>query len=1034
MNISDLSIKRPISTLMLVIAVMVLGVVSMSRLAIDLLPDVSFPIVAVFTQYEGAGPEEVERMITEPVEMTVSTINGVKEVSSSSKEGASTIIIEFNWGTNMDMAANDVRESLSLVSDFIPEEAGEPMVIKFDPSMMPVMMIRVSGDISRSELKRYAEDEIIYKIEQLDGVAMVSTMGGLDRIIHVKLNLSRMEALGVSADQIVSIVRMENLNLPSGSIKSGNREVVLRTVGEFRSIRQIENVIIASRRGVSVYLKDVAEVYDGYEEMEEELKMDGKPTVAMMIMKQSGSNTIQVSSRINKRLELIKKDLPEGLVLSPIFDSAEFIGQSVKQVKQAAMYGGFLAVMVLIIFLRNVRSTFIISLAIPVSIIGSFILLYFTGFNLNMMTLGGIALGIGMLVDNSIVVLENIYRHREKGENKQEAASSGTSEVRMAIVASTITTICVFLPILFVSGIAGMFFKNMAWAVTFSLVASLMVALTLIPMLSSKLLKTTRREKTDGGGGLKNRMLDKAEKIFDAIDNGYQKVIIWALEHRKTIVFGSFALLVFSLAMLPFARMEFMPEIDEGEIRATVKLPAGTKLDITRSVCDEVEKVIIDNVPEVEYTFVRSGSGSSMMSMMSGSGSNSGQVIAKLVDRKKRKRSTIEIIDDLRKKLAGRIPDTTVLFTDEESSHFMGMSGGAAIRINITGYDLAVGAEFANRVKDVVESVKGTKEVRVDREEGMPEYRFVIDRDKASGMGLNMIQIANAISTSVKGKVASRFRDAGHEYDIFVRLREEDRKTIEDIEGIMLTSMTGRQISLKNVVSIDESIGPLKINRKAQKRIITVLAGLAGKDLGSVVKEIRRKLKDVVVPEGFALEFGGQQEEMVKSFKDLGLAFLLAILLVYLVMASQFESLLDPFIIMFSVPLSLIGVVWMLFLTGSIFNVVVFIGVIMLAGIVVNNGIVLISYINILRERGMSVRDAVLEGGKTRLRPILMTTLTTILAMLPLAIGMGEGSELSSPIARAVIGGLIISSLLTLVFTPTLYAIFEERRKRRRGH
>ena len=1039
MSLADVSIKKPITTIMIVIGVMVLGMVSLTKLAIDLLPDVSFPIVAVFTEYKGAGPSEVERMVSEPVEMVVSSVKGVKTVNSTSTEESSVVIIEFNWGTNMDLAANDVREGLSRISEALPDGVTDPLVFKFDPSMMPIMVLRVSGDMDPAELKRFTDDEIVYKIKQVDGVAMAIAMGGLEREIQVELNLSRMAAMGISADQVVSILRMENFNLPSGMLKSGHKEIILRTVGEFRNIKQIENVIVANKGGIPIYLKDISKVYDGFKEKNNDMKVDGKNAVVITVMKQSGSNTVQVSKKIKKQIEIIKKGLSKDVEISPVMDSAKYIEQSITQVRNSAVLGGLFVILILFVFLRSIRSTAIITFAIPVSIIASFVLIYFSGLSLNMMTLGGLALGIGMLVDNAIVVLENIFRHRENGESKIEAASKGTSEVSMAISASTITTICVFVPILFVSGIAGVFFMNMAWAVTFSLMASLVMALTLVPVLCSKFLemrkKKSEKNETVKINSFKEKFLDITDKMLDDMDYGYKKIIAWSLAHRKMVIYGSFLLLFLSLILVPFAKLEFMPETDEGMFSATVKMPAGTKLSVTTEVCSQVEKIFRENTPEIESSFVQAGSGGSYMSMMGGSNTNTGSMRVNLVERNKRKRSSKQIVDDLRAKLAGKIPDAEILFNQISGGAMMGMGGGSAIQITISGYDLNEGALLAQKVADAVRSVKGTNEVRIDREEGLSEYRFIVDRDKASVLGLSMAQIANSIGTNVKGTVASMFREGGHEYNIFVRLREEDRKLLEDVENISMTSMTGRQIALKNVVSVEESVGPINISRKSQKRIITVLAGLSGtKDLGSAVKEIRSKLKDIVIPKDFKVEFAGRQEEMANSFRDLALAFILAALLVYLVMASQFESLLDPFIIMFSVPLSLIGVIWMLFLTGSIFNVVVFIGVIMLAGIVVNNGIVLVSYTNILRERGMPLREAVLEGGRTRLRPILMTTLTTILGLIPMATGIGEGSELVAPIARAVIGGLSISTIFTLVFMPTLYTVFEERIKRKNGN
>jgi len=1023
MSLSNISIKHPITTFMIFAAVLILGGVSLTRLAIDLLPDITYPIVAVMTSYSGAGPADVEKMVTETIEGGIATVNNIKEINSTSYDGGSLVLAQFEWGTNMDEATNDIREKISLVKIALPEDAEEPLIVKFDPSLMPIMVLNLSGE-NLVELRHLAEEEIKYKLEQVKGVASVIVMGGKEREIQVKVGRNRLAAVNLSISQVVNTIRAENLNLPAGYQESGSQEFLVRTVGEFKKVSQIGNIVVAYRNGTPVYLRDIAEIEDSFKERRNEVLINGKPGIILVVQKQSGTNTVQVANQIHKQISRIEEELPSGVEMGTIMDTSKFIKDSISQLEQTAIQGAIIAALIVFLFLFNIPSTLIIISAIPISIVIAFILLNFAKLTLNIMTLGGLALGVGMIIDNAIVVLENIFRHRERGETVEKAAVIGANEVGMAITASTLTTLVVFLSLLFTTGIAGILFKHIAYTVVFSLFASLMVALTLIPVLSSKYLAmmTVEEEK-------KKEHL--ARRLNRYMGNHYRPILNWALTHRKTVIIGSISFLgVCFLLFFPHIGREFIPRVDQGQFIVNVEMPIGTRLSITSKMAKQVEKVVKENVPELKDTFTQIGaSGEMTMGAMGNEGSFEAQTTVRLVDLDKRERSTQEVVDALRPELS-RLSQSLgakvrIKQMGEGTTGFL----GAPIAINIKGYDLTEGERLAQEISRLMEKVDGVVETKISYRKGQIELQIEIDRDRASSLGLSLFQIANAVQTANKGTVASRFREGGDEYNILVRLQEEDRQTPSELEKIFITSPLGQQISLDTIAKVQEKLGPLKIERKDQQRIIKVSAQTAGRDLGSIDKDIREKVEKLKIPEDFFIEFAGEQKEMTESFHSFFLAFILAIILVYMVMASQFESLRHPFVIMFSIPFAAIGVILILFLTRTTLNVVAYMGLIMLAGIVVNNGIVMISYINILRDKGMSLMEAVKVGAERRLRPILMTTFTTIFALLPMALGFGPGAELWSPMARTVIGGLFVSMLFTLIFIPTLYTLLAGKKR-----
>lgn len=1024
MSLYGLAIKRPITFMMIFIAVLGFGLVSLQRLKPELFPDIDYPAVAVVTSYSGVGPEDIETLVTRPIEEAVSTVTNVKEVSSTCKEGLAMTTVEFEWGTDMDIAAADIREQIDFVKAYLPDDADEPMVLKFDPSSMPIMFIGVSGELSPAEIRKLCEDKIEPRLERVEGVAAAHTQGGLRREIQVQIDSQRLLAHGLSIQQVINVLRAENLNLPGGNIKQGQTDYTIRTMGEFKAVDEMGDIVISYAGGAPIYLKDIARVEDTFEEKIHETRVNGKPGVVLIIMKRSAANTVEVAERVKKELSQMKRGLLAQVNTQVIFDQSEFINKSIGSVASVAWQGGILAVLILFLFLRNLRSTIIIAIAIPMSLIATFVVMDFGGLTLNMMSLGGLALAVGMLVDSAIVVLENIFRHREEGRGRVEAAVLGTSEVSMPITASTLTTIAVFLPIVFVPGIAGVLFKEQALTVTFSLACALLVALTLVPLLCSQFLRIKRKEERTEPT-LINRLSNTMEKGLTRIDVIYQSALNWCLDHRKIVVLSVGLIFVISLLMVWPLRLvgtEFIPKMDRGRIEMEVELPVGTKLATTEKTVLDVEEIIMENTPELEAIHTDMGIAEGWAAFHGSSSLHTATIALNLVDLSERERSQQEIENSLREKLR-KVPGAKATFG---RSMRMSMFGGAApISLEIYGFDLDKAKELAQKVSNIVERVPGTADVKTSLEVGKPELQIHIDRHRASSLGLNVANIANTVQSNISGTVASRFREGGDEYDILVRLQERDRQALEDLQDIFVSTPTGKGIFLSNIASIEPAVGPATIERKGQERMVTVTADVQGRDLGSVAREIEAEMKKLPLPQGFFIAMGGEVKEQRESFRWLGLALFGAIFLVYMVMASQFESLLDPFIVMFTVPMAIIGVVWMLFFTGTIFSIIAFIGLIMLSGIVVNNGIVMVDYINLLRARGLGLREAVIQGGRTRLRPVLMTALTTIFAMTPMALGIGEGAEIRYPMARAVVGGLAVATFLTLVLVPVVYTILE---------
>ena len=1023
MSLPEISVRRPITVYMITSVLVLLGAISFTRLPVDLMPEVQNPTLTVRTAYPGVAPEEVENMVTRPMEAALSSTPGVYRINSTSAEGSSTVRVSFDWGVNLDEATNEVRTRVDRVRGALPEEVEPPTIFKFDVSQFPILFLAVSGDREPREMRTFIEDEIQPRLERVPGVAAVDIRGGVRREIHVQLSIDKLRSYNLSVNQIVDVLRRENQNRPVGPVDEGKYEVLLRTQGEFKNVDQVRNVVIASRDGVPIYLRDVADVKDASEEVRQVVRVDDKPGIRLAIRKQSGANTVAVADKVREEIDRIHKAFPD-MSIWPIIDTSNFIQQSINNVRTSAISGAILAVMILLLFLRNLRSTMIVAVSIPIAVIGTFALMYFYDFTLNTMSFGGLALGVGMLVDNAIVVLENIFRHREGGLTHKEAAVLGTSEVSSAIVSSTLTTVAVFVPLVFLTGMTGIMFQQLSYVVTFSLICSLLVALTLIPVLSAKYLKV--RPPDAKAHPWLSKVLEKSGAMLDRLDQRYQRAIHWSLAHRKSVVLGAVALFAGSMALVPLIGFEMMPETDEGEVRVSLELPAGTKIEVTNELSKRIEEILMREVPETEHILSEVGGGGWMSSS-----THTSDIRLKLVDKSKRSRSSQEIANSLRSKI--NIQPGLITRSRSGSNNFMmrlspGSGAGDRVSVEIRGHDMAVASELAKTVKDVIESVPGVTDAMISRREGMPEMIIAVDRAKAASIGINASAVADTLETVVGGRTASQFRQEGDEYNIMVRLSEEERANIAQIGQIPIVTPGGQSVPIGSLVTMQRREGPVSIERQDQERIVGVSANYANRDLGSIMQDIDAQLSALSVPLGFSFNYGGEYEEQQKSFKELMLVLVLAIILVYMVMAAQFESLRDPLIILFSIPLAAIGIALMLFLTNTTFNVQAFIGTIMLAGIVVNNAIVLIDYTNLLRRRDqLPLRHAVELAGRRRLRPILMTTLTTVLGLVPMALGFGEGSEVQAPMARVVIGGLVTSTLITLLFIPTIYTMIEER-------
>ncbi|MFW6273654.1 MAG: efflux RND transporter permease subunit [Halanaerobium sp.] len=1008
MKISDFSIKRSVTTAMIIFIIILLGGVALSNLNLDLFPDITFPGAAIITDYEGVGSEEMENLISRPIESSVSTVEGVENVNSTSEMGNSTVIVEFDWDRNMDFAVQDIREQVDMVSgDALPEDAEQPMIVKFDPSMMPIMVYGLSSDeIEIDELKEEVEDEIIPRLERIPGMAQVDLQGGLEREIAISLKRDKINHYNLDLETIADILSSENVNVSAGQVSQGNRELLVRTLGKFDSIEEIEEINIPVGESGQIKLSDIAEVEDDFADQETISRSNGQSGLSLSMQKQTDANTVEVADAVKAEMDNIEEEY-SSYDLSVAMDQSDFIENSIASVSQNAILGGIFAVLILFLFLKNIRSTTIIATAMPISIIATFAMMYFADVNLNVISLGGLALGIGMLVDNAVVVLENIYRYRSLGEGKIEAAREGASEVGMAITASTMTSVVVFLPIVFVEGMAGELFQDLALTVAFSLLASLFVALTLIPMLSSKYLKLSQKEIETG------KKEGKIKKI-------YKSSLSYALDHRWFVVSILGLFLIISLFLAPKLGFEFMPSTDQGAFSIDYELPVGASLDQSDQTASEIEEELL-NIPEVET--VISNIGSTDM-MQSSSSSHRGNINVNLTDASERNKSTEQIMEELRQEL--KIPDVNL--TIEEQQRGAG-GGGKPVNVRLKGNELNVLEEETENAVSQIEDIEGLRDIEDSFDEGRPELQIKVNRSLASRFGLNVSQIANTVRTAIKGSAQTRYEVAGEEYNIRVRLDEEEIDNIDQVPDLNILAQNGSMVPLRRLAEIETAEGPVEISRGNQERYSEISADIHGRDLGAVMEDIQQRLAEVELPDGYSFSYEGEFEDMQESFSSLRMAFALAVILIYMVMASQFESLVHPFTIMFTIPLAVIGVIIGMYISGSIVSVASLLGLITLAGIVVNNAIVMVDYINQLRREGSNKIRAIIDAASIRLRPIMMTALTTILGLLPIALGIGEGAESTQPMGIVIVSGLSFATFLTLYIIPVFYSFITDLRE-----
>ena len=1084
MKVVDFSTKRRVTIAMFTLAIILFGFVSFFRLKINLLPELNYPTLTIRTEYPGAAPAEVENLISKPIEEVLGVVKNVNRVSSISRSGQSDVVLEFGWGTNMDYAGLDVREKLDALQ--LPLEIQRPTILRFDPSLDPILRFGFyqrdadgaqgdtasaplasapsSGTVPFDEeelkfLRRFADEEIKKELEAALGVAAVKVSGGLEDEIQVFIDQGRLAQINLPIERLSNQIGAENVNLSGGRLEEGTQQYLVRTLNQFQSIDEIDDIIVATKGGKPVYLRDVAAVKHGYRERDAITRLNGREAVEVAIYKEGDANTVSVAREVTKRLKRVEGILPKGTELVKVYDQSTFITQAVNEVISNAVIGGILAILILYFFLQNFWSTVIISLSIPVSVIATFNIMFGANLTLNIMSLGGIALGIGMLVDNSIVVLDNISRHREKGKRVLEAVQDGAGEVSRAVTASTLTTIAVFLPLVFVKGISGQLFKDQALTVTFSLLASLLVALTLIPMLASlqvvRAAPPARSIPPAGPSGKGRRLMHRTrtavftsipvawtkfwlkvwaglsrglrkaldpslrafQMAYDRVESGYGRLLARSLAHKGRVVLIAACLLAAAIAIIPTLGVELIPQLSQGEFRVEFRLPPGTPLDVTDANIAKVQSSAV-TMANIATIFSVAGTGNRMDANPEQGGENWGELNVMLKPGS-RHADEERAMNLLRGNMRG-MPDVQYKFYRPTLFSFK-----TPIEIEVSGFDLNELRRISNGIADRLETSSRFADVKSTMRTGHPEIQIRFDRERAAAIGFPVYQIAERVVDQIRGAVATKYSYHDRKIDVLVRVSENDRNSVEKIHKLIINPESSYPVTLDAVANIVIDTGPGEIRRADQERVALVTANLNHSDLGAAAEEINAIIGTIPMPAGLSARLAGQNREMAVSFRSLMLALLLAVFLVYLVMAAEFESFLHPFVIMFTMPLALIGAVFALRITGATISVVVFIGMILLAGIVVNNAIVLIDFINQLRARGMRKTEAIIAGGRSRLRPILMTTLTTVLGLIPLALGIGEGAEIRAPMAITVIGGLSVSTLLTLVVIPVVYAVFD---------
>lgn len=1031
MSIYKTAVNKPITSILIFVGVIIMGLYSLIQLPIDQFPEIEIPSVTVMTSYPGANGTEVETNVSKILENSLNSVDGLKEVYSTSKDNLSLVTLEFEWGANLDEALNDVRSSIDLVYDALPEGASRPMIIKLNASMMPVMQYAVTAEDSYPGIKKIIEDNLITVLNRIDGIGNISLLGSPQRYVYVDIDPTKLNSFGLSLETVGSAIANNNMNLASGTVKMGKEQYQLRVQGEYVASEDINNIVVSSTYdGKQIFVRDVAQVRDTIKDVTLEEKINGKDGARLIIMKQSGANTVEIAKKVREQIAQVQKTLPPDIHFEIIYDSSEVIQNAVFGLSETIMYALIFVVFVVLFFLGKWRATFIISLTIPISLIVSFIYLYYTGSSLNIISLSSLSVAIGMVVDDAIVVLENINKHIERGSSPREAAIYATNEVWVSVIATTLVIAAVFLPLTLVGGIAGVMFKELGWIVTIVVCVSTLVAITLTPSLSAMML--TIKKKTENSKTNRFSYQNTVVKWLDKVDELYANILRWCLRNKAITLIV--AVLIFIGSLVPVfvgvIGTDFMPQNDEGRLTVTIELQRGTRLEEASKTARIIESRIAKIAPEIQLISTSTGSPdeTGFSSLFISSTNNKIVMMVRTSKKYDRERTIFEIAEKIREDLA-TLPEV-ITYDVSTASLGGGMMGGNNVEVEIFGHDFDATNAVAAELKQRMEKLSGARNVDIDREEDRPELKIELDKEKISRHGINTVMMASYVRNRVNGMSAGNFKEQGDEYPILVRLTEEHRNSITSIEELNIATMQGKLLKLKELADIKEYWGPPNIERKRRERIVTVSATPEGVSLGELAEQIKAEVKQISVPQGVQVQVGGDYETQQESFADIATLFLLIVILVYIVMASQFESFSKPFIIMMSVPFAITGVILALLITGTSLNLIGALGVVLLVGIVVKNGIVLVDYINLMRDRGNELNEAIALSGQSRLRPVLMTAVTTILGMIPMTLSTSEGSETWVPMGIVVIGGLVVSTLVTLIVVPTLYAVMSRRGER----
>ncbi len=1030
MSIYGSAVKRPIMTTLCFVAVVILGLFSLNKLPIDLYPDIETNTIMVMTTYTGASAQDIEQNVTRPLENVLNSVSNLKHITSKSRENISVITLEFEYGEDIDVLTNDVRDKLDMVSSMLPDDSETPIIFKFSTDMIPIIMLSVRASESMPGLYKILDDAVANPLARISGVGSVSISGAPKREIHVYTDPQRLEAYGITIEQIASLIGAENRNIPGGAFDIGSDTYSLRVQGEFGSSDEMANIVIGSHEGRSVYLRDVARIDDSLEERTQETYNNGEQGAMIVIQKQSGANSVEISDKVLEMLPTLQKRLPSDVKLGVIVDTSDNIRNTIASLVETVMYALLFVVIVVFFFLGRWRATLIITITIPISLIASFIYLYATGNTLNIVSLSALSISIGMVVDDAIVVLENVTTHIERGSDPRQAAVHGTNEVAVSVIASTLTLIAVFFPLTLVTGMTGVLFRQLGWMVTIMMIISTVCALSLTPMLCSLLLRRVNHH-----GRLYNLLFTPVNRGLDSFDRGYGRLLKWVVGHKTVTFVICMGIFIGSLGLMKFVGTEFFPTADDGRLRITLETPIGTRVEVSKEAAGRLVELWKGKYPEMTVINYTTGSASSdnTFANLSDNGPHIISMNIRLTDPGDRDRRITEIAALMREDLKN-FPEFKKV---QVSTGGMGMGGQTTLDYEIYGYDFAESDSVARMLQAELLKIPGTADVIISRADYQPEYQVDFDREKLARYGLNLSTAATSLRNRINGQLASQFREDGEEYDIKVMYAPEHRTSLEDIENILLYNNLGQAVRVRDVGRVVERFTPPTIERKDRERIVTVSTVVEGVPMSQIVEQSQVAIDKMDIPQGISIELAGSYEDQQESFADLMTLAVLIIVLVYIVMAAQFESYTYPGIIMTSLLFAFSGVFIILWLTGHTLNVMSMIGAIMLIGIVVKNGIVLIDYISLNRERGMSIRRAVVNGGESRLRPVVMTTLTTILGMVPMAIGTGQGAEMWRPMGTAVIGGLTFSTILTLLFVPVLYCVFAGqgiKNKRRKLH